>query len=530
MVWRAEDPQGEENAKVMWEIVRYTRGLVLDIGCGPHKTFPHFIGIDNRVDTRLFGIQMDPDLTVPDASELPLIASDSVDAVFSSHLLEHIEDHEKALREWWRVIKPGGYLILYLPDKDLYPNIGKEGANPDHKHDFERDDIIHAMHDIGHWTLLRNEQRSEDREYSFFQVFQKRTDGRHVFAEDQPKKLAVVVRYGAFGDAIQSAPIFAELKRQGYFVRAHVVNMSHEVLKHDPNIDEFVIQDRDQVPNAWLPWFFEYWEKHSAKFINLSGITEQTMLSQPTMPSWRWSHEARRALVGNVNYVEQMALTAGLKVRARDQRFWATLEERNWAHQQLDKITGTGKLICISMSGSAVHKAWPHIDIIIARILLEFPKWRIALLGGTYDQILETGWEKEERVWKLAGRISIREAMALAQVATVCMGAETGVMNAVAFEEKVAKILFMSHSSIANLPRDWLNTCAMVPPPTVHCYPCHMLHTGFDRCWRDDATGVAMCQAQISPDDVWQAFLVATGRQKRGGDGAEPERLLQRTG
>ena len=41
--------------------------------------------------------------------------NNSVDFVFSSHTLEHLEDPGSALKEWVRVIKPEGVLFLYLP-------------------------------------------------------------------------------------------------------------------------------------------------------------------------------------------------------------------------------------------------------------------------------------------------------------------------------------------------------------------------------------------------------------------------------
>src|SRR5438105_2134575 len=102
-MWRATDPQGNESAKVKYDIVRYTRGRVLDIGCGPDKAFPHFIGVDNYHHMREFGIPMKPDL-VMDADDLSLIARGSVNAVYSSHTLEHMEDPLKCLKEWWRVL------------------------------------------------------------------------------------------------------------------------------------------------------------------------------------------------------------------------------------------------------------------------------------------------------------------------------------------------------------------------------------------------------------------------------------------
>jgi len=176
MTWRIDDDQGDEAGKVRFEIVQYTRGAVLDMGCGPSKAFPHFIGVDSCKDTELFGIQMRPDVTC-DVSDPAAIAATfepaSVDAIFSSHCLEHIDDYRATLAAWWSLIKVGGHLCLYLPHRDLYPNIGTEGANPDHKHDFVPEDITTSMQEIGSWDLLVNEVRSEGSEYSFLLVLQK---------------------------------------------------------------------------------------------------------------------------------------------------------------------------------------------------------------------------------------------------------------------------------------------------------------------------------------------------------------------
>lgn len=56
-----------------------------------------------------------PDVIAP-ADELPL--PDSSEAfVLASHLLEHLADPIRALKEWHRVLRPGGTLFLRVPDQ-----------------------------------------------------------------------------------------------------------------------------------------------------------------------------------------------------------------------------------------------------------------------------------------------------------------------------------------------------------------------------------------------------------------------------
>ena len=70
------------------------------------------------------------------ALKLP-VDDNSLDALYSSHLLEDFADWEPALREWVRVIKPGGKLIIVFPDKDLWNVAVYKGQPPNcaHKHE-----------------------------------------------------------------------------------------------------------------------------------------------------------------------------------------------------------------------------------------------------------------------------------------------------------------------------------------------------------------------------------------------------------
>lgn len=70
------------------------------------------------------------------AEKLPF-NNDSMGFVYSSHLLEDFLDWEPILREWVRVLAPGGYLIILIPDKDLWALALSKGQPPNcaHRHE-----------------------------------------------------------------------------------------------------------------------------------------------------------------------------------------------------------------------------------------------------------------------------------------------------------------------------------------------------------------------------------------------------------
>lgn len=501
-MWRPEDPQGNEAAKVKWDIVPFTRGTGLDLGCGPSKAFPHFIGVDSCKDTELFGIEMEPDVVVDDCAVLDY-CDQSMDFVFSSHLLEHIDDYESALIEWWRVIKTGGHLVLYLPHADLYPRIGEPGSNPDHRHDFIPSDIVSVMNTLGGWDLKVREVRDGGCEYSFLLVFEKLAGNRQrsSYMEPRPKKSVCVVRYGGFGDMLQACNIFPELKRQGYHVTVMTTPSGQDIIREDPHVDAFILQDKDQVPNHCLTDYWDVWREKFDRWIQLSESVEGTLLAMPGRANHGWPDEMRRRRM-NINYLEFTAELAEIPYHSEAQ-FYPTRAERALAQERL--LPG-GFNVLYALAGSSVHKFYPGQDSVIANILTQAPDCRIFLVGDPVCKILEAGWENEPRVVCLAGEMAIRDTLALAQVVDVVIGPETGVLNAVAFDG-LAKVVMLSHSSAENLTKHWNNTITIVP--SVPCYPCHRLHYTRQFCPEDETTGASICAAQIDPLEVSAAALMA---------------------
>jgi len=502
MTWKIDDPQGDEAAKIRWELVEYTNGRGLDLGCGQFKAFPHFIGVDNGHHWGMKGV----DVNVATCEKLDIFADASMDFVFSSHLLEHIQDYKAALKEWWRVLRVGGRLVLYLPHKEHYPNVGEKGANPDHKHDFVPDDITGAMDEFG-WDLVRNETRSEGREYSFFQVYVKLegTEHRFGYQASKPEKTAAVVRYGAFGDLIQASSVLAVLKNQGYHTTLYTTLQGYTVVKHDPNIDKFIIQGKDQVPNHALPHFWDAISKKYDKFVNLSESVEGSLLALEGRTQHTWPKNLRHKML-NVNYLEFAHDLAEIP-HEFNQKFYATDDEKAWARKQVKELGG--RVVMWSLAGSAVHKTWPYLDQVIARLMIEQKDVKVVLVGDELCKLLEHGWENEPRVIRKSGEWTIRESLAFAPYADVVVGSETGVLNAAGMEA-VPKVVMLSHSSTENLTKHWKNTIAL--EPKTSCYPCHMMHYHFGNCRQDEASGVAQCQADITPDEVYNAVVKSIGR------------------
>lgn len=507
MVWRADGPQGNEAAKVRWDIVPYTRGTVLDLGCGPEKAFPHFIGVDNCKDTELFGAVIRPDLKVEDCARISeSVEPESCDAIFSSHLLEHIDDFAAALQDWWKCIKVGGHLVLYLPHEDLYPKCGEPGANPDHKHDFSSVDITQAMNFAG-WDLKVNEVRDQGDEYSFLMVFEKRADRRFLKSYLSKKPIhrpkACVIRYGGYGDMLQAANLFRGLQNMGYHVTVMTTPGGQEILREDPFVDDWYIQDKDQVPNHLLPEFWAHVAKGFDKFINLCESVEGTLLAMPGRANYAWPYPVRQKMM-NYNYLEFTSELAGIPYSSAS-RFYPTGEEVMNAQARL---LPDGFNVVWALSGSACHKFYPGQDIVIGSILTDYPDCRIFLVGDVATKLLEQGWENEDRVVCLSGEIGIRDTLTLAQVADCVIGCETGVLNAVAFERN-RKVVLLSHSSHENLTKHWVNTVALGPQNT-RCFPCHRLHYNRDFCPPDADTGAAKCQMDIHPGRVANAVYQAT--------------------
>ncbi|PKN00147.1 MAG: hypothetical protein CVU78_02535 [Elusimicrobia bacterium HGW-Elusimicrobia-2] len=97
------------------------KGRGIDVGCGYRKTHPDAIGVDwiakgeSGLAGNVTGKASAADVRTS-GDDLNMFEDDSLDYVVSRHNLEHYRDPEKTLREWIRVLKPGGLMGIIVPD------------------------------------------------------------------------------------------------------------------------------------------------------------------------------------------------------------------------------------------------------------------------------------------------------------------------------------------------------------------------------------------------------------------------------
>ena len=101
------------------------------------------------------------------------VSSGSQDYVFSSHALEHVHDWRSVLRQFRRVLRPGGILFLYLPHEDmaLWNPETRWGRSADHVWQ-PRPETLIGYAKLNGWTVTRYKSRP-DEYYSWFIVLKK---------------------------------------------------------------------------------------------------------------------------------------------------------------------------------------------------------------------------------------------------------------------------------------------------------------------------------------------------------------------
>lgn len=119
-------------------LMKIVDGKGIDVGCGGNKITPETIGVDLAASGEL---NYQGSMSVADikayGDALPF-QNEELDYVVARHNIEHYANPLKTLREWYRVLKPGGRIGITTPDDTKLNGMRLDGS---HKHSFSREAI-----------------------------------------------------------------------------------------------------------------------------------------------------------------------------------------------------------------------------------------------------------------------------------------------------------------------------------------------------------------------------------------------------
>jgi SAM-dependent methyltransferase len=110
---------------------RFFVGAGIDIGAGSDPLSLYAEQFPAMTSLRIW------DVGDGDAQLMAGVADASFDFVHSSHCLEHLRSPAEGLRHWLRIVRPGGHVVVTVPDEDLYEQgVFPSRSNTDHKASF----------------------------------------------------------------------------------------------------------------------------------------------------------------------------------------------------------------------------------------------------------------------------------------------------------------------------------------------------------------------------------------------------------
>jgi ADP-heptose:LPS heptosyltransferase len=465
-----------------YELVQYTRGVGLEIS--EAMEVPLF---DHWISTSL----------VKGFKSLDLFADRSLDFIVGIGNTRDYPRHKlpEAMRKWWKKLKIGGSLVFINDVREI-----------------AEQEILAGMKGVGSWDLAVRSSHFDDEDQLLSMVFVKTEMPGQTFSCDKPipDNAVVVIRYGAIGDCFVASSFLEGLKEQGHYVIFNTQQKGRDILKGNPHIDEFLMQDKDQMPNEEITEYWSFLKNKYGRIINLSETMEGAICAVPWRPDFTWAPQVRQQF-RSANYYDFAHAMADVPLPPKP-AFYPTKKEARWAGKQRDKIGRDKFILMWVLSGSAVHKRCPQTDFVLGYpgnpgLLQQHENLHIIFVGDMTCKILEQAWVGHPQVTCTSGDWSIRETLTMLDEVDCVVGPETGVVN-VAGMKGVPTVIFLSHTSEDTVARYWDDRIAL-EPEGCDCFPCYKLHKYNDSCnliETEEYGEVAACVAGVTVEAVQGAL------------------------
>lgn len=98
--------------KQIQKYTHYIRGVVLDAGSGDGERYKNFFNFDKYIT---LDINSSYKVDIIGSVENIPAESESFDSIISTQVLEHVKNPQKAVEEFYRVLKLGGHCLVTVP-------------------------------------------------------------------------------------------------------------------------------------------------------------------------------------------------------------------------------------------------------------------------------------------------------------------------------------------------------------------------------------------------------------------------------
>lgn len=287
------------------------------------------------------------------------------------------------------------------------------------------------------------------------------------------KKKALLIRHGAWGDAIQAACTFPYFRDDGYEITFYGNDRAWEVLQGHPDIAEWKTFVDDQIPIPELESHYEEIGAAYDKTVVFTGTIENELLFGLGQNEYELSHEERRLIANNRNYYDAHVIRAGYEPDKPNTRLHFNRVERKQGERFRRSYKKRDRIIIVwALSGSAIHKQYRYFEQVVRAFCQKHQNVRFITVGD-YPSRLVTFDHPQVDNSLIEKQVPFRQTLLTCKYADIVIGPETGtLMGAGAFDD-VSKIVLMSHSGPDQIIKHWENAEALVPP--CNCSPCHLL-------------------------------------------------------